>query len=129
MNREIYFVHDQQEGPHARQGFLEMAGYKVTCMKGADQCMVMLRERKPALLLLDVLIEGRTGFELARDVRLHFTPQQLPIVMCSQVYRSRAFREEARTVGVDRYMLQPIRLDELVDAVNELVDGNASAAA
>jgi CheY-like chemotaxis protein len=128
--KEIFFVHDDQEGPHARQSFLEMAGYEVTLMKSADTCLVMLRERVPRLLLVDVLIEDRTGFELTKQVRVQHDARKLPIILCSQIYRSRVFREEALTVGANSYMLHPIKLDDLVQEVNRLtVDEDASSAA
>jgi DNA-binding response OmpR family regulator len=118
--REIFLVHDDQEPPTARRSFLEMAGYTVTVLQDADEVMQLLVQKKPALIVLDVLVHGKTGFDLCREIRVRHTPEELPIILCTEIYRSQVFHDEALRVGAQRYLVRPIRLDELVRHVNEL---------
>ncbi len=124
--KEIFLIHDEQDGPVARQSFLEMAGYKVTLMQSGERCLELLEEAKPALILMDVLLHGRNGFQVCRDIRGLCTAEELPIILCSELYRGRVFRDEAMAAGAQRYLLKPLKLDQLVGHVNNLTGSGAT---
>jgi DNA-binding response OmpR family regulator len=73
------------------------------------------------LVLMDVLLEGKNGFDVCRAIRERYTARELPIVLCSHIYRSRIYRDEAAAVGAQKYLLLPMKLDEMLDHVNQLV--------
>jgi CheY-like chemotaxis protein len=122
--KQIYLVHDELETPWVRQHFLESSGYQVTAFKSGVECRNALAEKKPDLVLMDVLIEGRNGFEVCRQIRREISAEDLPIVLCSEIYRSRLFQDEAINAGAQRYVLKPCRLDELVQIVSEILGVN-----
>lgn len=124
--QEILLVHDQQESPVTRKSFLEMSGYQVTLATSGAQCLERLSQSVPALVLMDILIEGANGFDVCRTLRTRFTPAQLPVILGSMIYRSRVYRDEALTAGAQRYVLRPIKLDELVSLVNEVLEEQKS---
>ena len=127
--KTIYFVHDQLEAPFVRQHFLESAGYRVVAMESGERCLELLGSERADLVLMDVLIEGRNGFEVCRRIRKRFSPSELPVILCSEIYRSRLFREEALQAGAQRYLLKPVRLDELVAEVHAVLDETRGQAA
>jgi CheY-like chemotaxis protein len=118
--QEILFVHDFQESPITRKNYLEMSGFQVTLLKSGDDCLKRLGQQKPALVLMDILLEGKNGFESCRAIREIVTPEDLPIVLCTHIYRSRAYRDEALAVGAQRYLLLPMKMEELLRNVTEL---------
>jgi len=120
--KKIYFVHDQQESPAARQNFLEMAGYEVQLMRNSRELLVALKREQPALLLMDVLLEGRNGFEVAEEVHRTLPHRRFPMVLCSRIYRTRQFRETALRNGVTDYVLLPIQLDDFLRRINKVLD-------
>ncbi len=120
--KKIYFVHDQQESPAARQNFLEMSGYEVHLMGSHRELLVALKEDAPTLLLLDVLIEGLNGFEVARKLNEKLPHRSFPMVMCSRIYRTRQFRETALRAGVADYILLPVQLDEFLRRINKVLE-------
>jgi CheY-like chemotaxis protein len=121
MMKDIYLVHDELETHWVRQHFLESSGYKVTTFTSGEDCLNAVADQKPDLILMDVLIEGRNGFEVCRQVRREHAAEDLPVVLCSEIYRSRLFQDEAMNVGAQRYVLKPCRLDELVQIVSEIL--------
>jgi len=125
--QEIFFVHDQQESPVTRQHFLEMSGYKVTAFTNGDDCLSMLERRKPAVVLMDVLLEGANGFEVCRTIRNRFPADELPIILGTAVYYTRIYRDEAIAAGAQSYVLRPVDPEDLVKIVNEVVATYASA--
>ena len=126
--KKIFLVHDEQENPDLRASFLEMAGFQLDLMQGADECLQRIGTEAPDVVIMDVLLQGRTGFELCRQLRMTYGPEQLPIILMSLIYRGRTFREEAMNCGAQHYFLRPMKLDELVLAVN-LLTGNLGGAA
>ncbi len=125
--KEIFLVHDDSEGRTSRTDFLEIAGYQVTSMQRAEHCLTLLESRKPAIVLVDVLIHGMTGFELCSRIRESFGAEELPIILCSGLYRARAFQDEALTSGAQRYLMMPTLLDELLGHVSLLTGGGGDA--
>ena len=118
--KEIYFCHDRQEGPTTRQSILEMSGYKVTPMTTSGQLLSAVEDHVPDLILIDALIEGQNGFDTVRELRRRWGGTDLPIVLCSKIYRQRTFREEAQAAGANHYLLHPIPVDTLVQLIGDL---------
>jgi len=109
--KTIYMVHDLQESPAARQNLLEMAGYRVRVMQSSRDLFVSLKEEEPQLVLTDVLIEGKNGFETAREMHTKLPARSFPIVITSRIYRARQFRDEALRSGAQDYLLLPMKPD------------------
>ena len=117
----IFFVHDVQEDPSLRAGALEAAGYDVARLRSETELLAALQQELPAMILMDVLLEGINGFEACRKVRTLLEPTQMPIILGSHIYRSRVYRDEAQAAGAQRYLRYPMDPDELVLAVNEVI--------
>lgn len=112
--RTILLAHDQQESPEARKHFLELAGFTVELVKNHAELMARLSAASPALAVIDVLLEGKTGFDATREIRERTKARPFPIVLCSQIYRLRTFRDEALRCGAQEYLLLPLPPDEFV---------------
>jgi DNA-binding response OmpR family regulator len=125
--QQIFLVHDQQESPAARKANLELAGFKVVLMRSGEEVLNALAAEKPALVLMDVLLDGRNGFEVCRSIRERVAPGDVPVILCSHIYRSRIYRDEAVSAGAQRYLLLPMKIEELVANVTELTLGRAKA--
>jgi CheY-like chemotaxis protein len=117
--RTIFFAHDQQEPPDARKNYLEMAGYSVRLFKTSRDLLGAFKESRPDLVLIDVLIEGRNGFETALEINQQYPERNFPIVICSNIYRPRQFREEALRSGAQDYLLLPLPFEEFLRRVNQ----------
>ncbi len=119
--KTIFFVHDQQESPVPRQQGLEMGGFAVVLLKSSQELMNALREQTPALVLIDVLIEGKNGFEAALELSQAHPERTFPLILCSAIYRTRQFREEARRCGAQDFILLPVDRDELLRRVSQAI--------
>lgn len=119
--RTIFLAHDQQESPESRRHFLEQAGYAVQLFPSYSTLEAALSGEPPCLLLMDVLLEEKHGFEAARAVSLLLPRRSFPIVLCSHVYRPRPFRDEALKSGAQDYLLLPMAPDEFLRRVNQAI--------
>jgi CheY-like chemotaxis protein len=75
-----------------------------------------------------VFIEGENGFEICRAIRDRFSGRELPIVVCSTIYRDERFHRAAIDAGAQRFVLRPIDADDLVEIVHDVVSARDAAA-
>ncbi len=119
--RTIFFAHDQQESPENRRHFLELAGYEVKLCKNHRELVAIFKDGPPDMVLLDVLLEGRNGFEAAQELHQRYPKRNFAIVLCTHIYRARPFREAALRAGVQDYLLLPMLPDEFLRRVNQAI--------
>jgi DNA-binding response OmpR family regulator len=96
---------------------LESEGYGVRTAASAEEAAKMLLDSEPDLLILDVMLPGRDGFELARDIR---TRSPVPILMLT------AKTDTIDVVvglesGADDYVTKPFVTKELVARIRALL--------
>lgn len=116
--KDILIVHDRQEANQLRKSYLEMSGFTVEVTYDAVNLIERLEKKLPALVLMDVLLEGPNGFELCREIRKRWGPDQVAVLLTSGIYRSRIYRDEATAAGAQGYILKPCEPDELVREVS-----------
>jgi len=95
---------------------LQAAGYEVRLASAGEEALSMAQERLPDLVLLDVMMPGMDGIEVAR--RLRADPRTLPvsIVMLTATGLS-ATRLEGMSAGADDYIVKPFDTPELLARV------------
>lgn len=113
----IFFVHDTQESPTPRQQYLEAAGHTVHLFKNGFECLSVMRDARPDLLLLDVLLEGPNGFDVVTELRRSTDAKTLPVILCSGLYTARSFQDASHQAGAQAYLLRPFELSDLGDEV------------
>lgn len=89
--------------------FLTSEGYRVTTAKSAPEARAKLGGLHFDLLILDVMMPGETGFELARSIR---KTSSVPILMLTARHESES-RIEGLTIGADDYVAKPFEPREL----------------
>jgi len=119
--RTVYFAHDQQENPEMRNHLLELAGYSVKLFRSYRELVAALKGAPPDLLLMDILLEGKNGFEAALEISERTKERSFPIVLCAHIYRQRAFREEALRCGAQDYLLLPLAPEQFLLRVNQAI--------
>jgi DNA-binding response OmpR family regulator len=90
-----------------------------THSNGADAAEV-IRAARPDLVVLDVMLPGKTGFDVLAELRSHAETIDLPVLMLTARGQSRD-REMAEKAGVSRFMTKPFSNTEVLNAVRDLV--------
>jgi two-component system, OmpR family, phosphate regulon response regulator OmpR len=89
--------------------YLQRQGYRVTTAKDASDARIKLDGLTFDLLILDVMMPGESGFELAKSVR---TTSQVPILMLTARAETE-HRINGLEIGADDYMAKPFEAREL----------------
>jgi len=81
--RHVMVVDDELGVRKLIEAFLEAEGYQVSVVSQASQAVNLVDYCKPDLVLLDIMLTGLDGFDLAHLLRQQYDDKQLPIVMMS----------------------------------------------
>ena len=104
--------------------FLCGEGYRVTTATSAADARAKLLGLHFDLLILDVMMPGETGFDLARFIR---TTSSVPIIMLTARHEAEA-RIEGLQIGVDDYVAKPFEPRELVLRIGNILKRTRAAA-
>lgn len=105
--------------------FLAGEGYRVTTAKSAADARAKLTGLHFDLLILDVMMPGETGFDLARSIR---TSSAVPIIMLTARHEAES-RIEGLQLGADDYVAKPFEPRELVLRIANILKRAAPAVA
>lgn len=110
----ILVVEDEPDIADFVERSLDAAGYAVTCVYDGESATREALSGEYALILLDIMLPGRSGLEVLDDVRAH--DAETPVI----VLTARAEVED-KVAGLDRgaddYMVKPFSIDELLARV------------
>lgn len=105
--------------------FLGNEGYRVTTAESAKDARAKLVGLHFDLLILDVMMPGESGFDLARFLRGH---SQVPIIMLTARHEAES-RIEGLQIGADDYVAKPFEPRELVLRIGNILKRAAPAPA
>ncbi len=118
MKKRILVVEDD---PHIRLGLcdsLHTEGYEVLeCADGA-QVMPMLRQRRPHLVVLDLMLPHKSGYDLCREIRAE--KNRVPILILSAKGQE-IDKVVGLELGADDYVTKPFSLRELLARLRALL--------
>lgn len=103
---------------------LDDGAYRVIEAEDGDQSLELAREVRPDLIVLDMMMPGRSGLDVLREVRSDPELAATPVVMLTARARV-SDRDAALAAGADRYLAKPFSPLELISVVEELVDGHS----
>jgi CheY-like chemotaxis protein len=117
--KTIIVVDDEPDIVFALTLMLGDASYHVVAVSQGDDLIQLLRsEKAPDLILLDMLLAGRDGREIVRDLKADPSIRSIPVLMISAHPRA---AQEAANAGADGFLAKPFDLDTLVAKVAALL--------
>jgi DNA-binding response OmpR family regulator len=87
---------------------LELEGFAVLAVEGAEEALVELRKTRPALVISDVNLHGLDGVQLCRQIRADPRLHDLPVVLLSGRRIATEDQIEGIERGADDYLLKPV---------------------
>lgn len=91
-------------------------------VRSGEEALRLLGTRPFALLVLDGLLPGMRGEDVARKTRERFAPEELPILFCSAFYRDmRSFRLLMNECGVTRIVHKPVEEEHFLGVLQALL--------
>ncbi|MBE9248695.1 response regulator [Dolichospermum sp. LEGE 00240] len=100
--------------------YLQQAGYFVVCAKSSEEAQDKLSRHKPDVIVLDVILPGKSGFEVCRELKNNAETSKIPVVFCS-TKSSDVDKIWGKMLGADAYLAKPVDKEELVLTLKRLI--------
>ena len=126
--RHVLVVEDQKENQALIRSVVEdLLGGKAIVVEDGERALHEALEQPPALILLDLMLPGMSGWEVARRLRQSPRTRDVPVIAVSALARAQE-REAAVHAGCDAYLAKPFTPEEMARVINGTL-GRQNAAA
>ena len=101
-------------------GYLGLAGITPDVATSGEEGLEKLNEKLPDLIVLDVVLPGRSGFEICREIKAEERTSKIPIIMCS-TKDTDMDKFWGKRQGADAYIPKPIDQNTFLNTIQELI--------
>lgn len=120
MAKRVLLIEDEPNIIEAISFILSRDGWTVHTHADGETAMDRVRTGRPDLIILDVMLPGRSGFDILREVRADPTTAHVPVMMLTARGQAKD-RELAERLGVTYFMTKPFSNAEMLASVRRLV--------
>jgi DNA-binding response OmpR family regulator len=99
---------------------MKREGYEVKLARDGQEAVDAIVQHRPDLVLLDVMMPRKTGFEVCQEIRAHDAVKATRILMLTAKGRDTDVAK-GLALGVDAYMTKPFSTRELVEKVRSML--------
>jgi len=128
MSQYILVVDDDKQIARLIRSYLEQAGYKVMVAYDGDEALRFVRDEKPALIVLDLMLPGKDGWEVTRIIRNDPELASIPIIMLTARVED-TDKIVGLELGADDYITKPFNPREVVARVRAVLRRSTGAIA
>jgi DNA-binding response OmpR family regulator len=117
----ILVVDDEQDNRELLEIVLEWEGFRVLTAASGEEALATAAEQNLDMILLDVMMPGMSGYDVATKLRADFATKNVLIIMFTALTDSSS-RKLGMSAGADDFLHKPLDRAELVLHVRKLLD-------
>ena len=121
MDKTILLVDDEPDMLEMLSMRLTKAGYKIITSVTGEECLQKAEKVYPDLILLDILLPGMSGFEVARQLKTKEVTRNIPIIMVTAL-----IGEDPKAKGLERgadyFISKPFDTEELLSTIKTILE-------
>jgi DNA-binding response OmpR family regulator len=121
MSKNILLVDDEPSILLSLEFLMEQEGYDVQTATDGDEALQAVREKLPDLILLDIMMPKRDGFEVCQIIRANPEWKETKIIILTAKGRE-VDQEKGLALGADDYITKPFATQELVQKVKAALE-------
>ncbi|WP_297342054.1 response regulator [Pseudophaeobacter sp.] len=119
MSRHVVLIEDEPNIAEAIRFLLTRDNWTVDVHGNGSDAAEVIQAASPDLVILDLMLPGKSGLEVIQELRLVEQMQRLPVLMLTARGQLKD-REMAEKAGVTRFMTKPFSNSEVLTAVRDL---------
>lgn len=127
MTQRVLVVEDEPNILDSLSFLMKQAGFDVRLARDGDAALRMVEKAAPDLVLLDIMLPRRDGFDVCRAIRANPHWKDVRIVFLTAKGRE-PDRRKGMQLGADEYITKPFSNREIVERVQKILDGAAPPA-
>ena len=124
MTHRILIADDEPNILISLEYLMKREGYMVSVARDGEEALQAILRDRPELVLLDVMMPKKTGFEVCQEVRANDAARDTLILMLTAKGRDTDVAKGLGS-GADAYMTKPFSTKELVQKVREMLESRA----
>ena len=121
MGKQVLIADDEPNIVTALEFLLQRNGYEVSIARNGDEALRLIEQNPPDLMLLDVMMPLRSGYEVCQAVRAREDWRHIKIVVLTAKGRE-ADANQGLALGADLYITKPFSNRDLITKINGLLD-------
>jgi len=121
--KRILIIDDEKDFCYVVKNNLRLTGkYKAIVASGSNMgaWFASCRWHKPDMILLDIMMPGKDGFELLGMLKKDEQTAQIPVIMVTAKGEEES-RKKAKSLGCDDYIVKPIDIDTLIERMEKVM--------
>jgi DNA-binding response OmpR family regulator len=125
MTKKILIADDEPNIVTALEFLLQRNGYEVHIARNGESALKLIEAHLPDLVLLDVMMPVKSGYEVCRRMRERADWRHIKIIMLTAKGRD-VEMSKGLSIGADLYITKPFSTQELVAKINGLLGAGAT---
>lgn len=117
--RRILIVDDNVDAAEMLAALLTGAGHEVRLRHDGDGVLAAANEFRPHIVLLDIGLPGRNGYEVARELTARWDGRRDTLLVALTGWGSEDDRHRARHSGFDRHLTKPVAFEALLQLIED----------
>lgn len=120
MGKSVIVIEDERNIIEAISFILSRDGWDVATHSNGHDAIDAVRLRRPDIVILDVMLPGKSGFDILQEIRSDSELGHTPVLMLTARGQEKD-KEQAERAGASAYMTKPFSNMEVLDTVRSLV--------
>jgi len=120
MAKKILIIDDVYSELQLMQNVLAPLGYEIITAMTGEEGEKKIHDENPDVVVLDVILPDKNGFQVCRDVKANDMTKDIPIILVSSKDQD-SDRFWGKKQGADDYLTKPFSPKELLDLVNKYI--------
>lgn len=115
---KVLIVDDSESFRRLNAEFLKLDGHQVLTASNGRETLDLVRQERPDILLLDIMMPGIDGYEICRQIKSDSDTQDTVVIMLTALPPSTRFK--SMQAGADEHVTKPIESRKLRDMIRQL---------
>ena len=121
-NRKIVIINDDKKSLGDLEGILVASGHDLVVVNDALLAVDIVAQKQPDVILVELKMPRKTGFELADELNHEFETERIPIIAMSVFFKNE-FKFLLNLCGIDSYLRKPLNPRDVICAIENVTDG------
>jgi len=124
MSKKVLIADDEPNIVTSLEYLMNKSGYEVRIARNGDDALALIESFLPDVVLLDVMMPHKSGYEVCQQIRERPDWQHIKVVMLSAKGRE-AEVNKGLSLGADSYVTKPFSNQELIAKIGKLLEDGA----
>src|SRR5712671_1841020 len=120
-DKRILLVDDDHDILTSMQAAFEPTGATIDMAKDGNKAVELVEKNQPDLVILDMMLPGRSGFLVLEKIKARKPKNSKPFVIMITGNQGARHKMYAETLGVSEYFHKPVKLDKLIATAERLL--------